>query len=112
MISLNMRPNNKPISHQRIASERMERLLLNAESNFKEHPKLSQRYIELARKIAMRYKLRFTSEQKRLFCKKCNAYLKNGINSRVRLEHGKISVTCLECGNVKRMVYKKSKKNK
>lgn len=93
------------VSHQRIAEERISKLLREAESCFKEDPKLSKRYVELARKIAMKYKIRFTKQQKGLFCKKCNAYLKTGVNSRTRLEHGKIVTTCLECKNVRRMSY-------
>jgi ribonuclease P protein subunit RPR2 len=92
-------------SHQRIALERVGKLFAQAEESFKEHPELSKRYIALARRIATRYKVRLTVAQKRLFCKKCNAYLKNGINSRARLSRGTLVVTCLECKNIRRMNY-------
>jgi ribonuclease P protein subunit RPR2 len=98
---------DKSFNQQNIASDRIRKLFEQAELSFKEHPELSKRYVVLARKLSTRYKVRFTVGQKKLFCKKCNSYLKNGINSRIRLEHGKIVQTCLECKEVRRIVYKK-----
>jgi ribonuclease P protein subunit RPR2 len=100
-----MRPNKD--NFQRIAFERIVKLFDQAEEIFREHPELSKRYVVLARKLSTRYKVRFTPVQKKLFCKNCNAYLKVGVNSRTRLEKGKLVQTCLECKAVKRMVYKK-----
>jgi ribonuclease P protein subunit RPR2 len=99
----------KAPGYLKIASERISKLLSEADSGFKEHPELSKRYVYLARKISMKYKIKFTPEQKKLFCKKCNSYLRNGVSSRVRLEHGKIVTTCLGCGAMKRVLYKKKK---
>ncbi len=93
--------------HQKIAADRVSKLLFQAELRFKTHPGLSKRYVQLARTIAMKYRMKFSSEQKKLFCKKCNAYLKTGVNSRVRLERGNMVITCLECKNVRRIPYKK-----
>jgi len=101
---------DKSFNQQKIAAERIVKLFIQAEESFMEHPELSKRYVEMARKLSTRYKVRFNSEQKKISCKNCNAYLKNGINSRIRLEHGKIVQTCLECKNVRRMIYKKNKK--
>jgi ribonuclease P protein subunit RPR2 len=98
---------DKSFAQQRIASERIAKLFEQAELSFKEHPELSKRYVEMARKLSTRYKVRFNSSQKKLSCKKCNAYLKDGINSRVRLEHGRLVQTCLECKNIRRTIYKK-----
>jgi len=95
---------------QRIASERIVKLFNQAESSFKGHPELSRRYVYLARKIATRYKVRFTKDQKGLFCKNCDAYLKNGINSQTRIVKGRIVRTCLECKHVRRTSYKKPSK--
>ena len=98
---------DKSFAQQNIALDRIKKLFVEAESSFREHPELSKRYVVLARKLSTRYKVKFTKEQKRLFCKGCNAYLKTGVNSRVRLEHGKLVRTCLECKHVRRTVYKK-----
>jgi ribonuclease P protein subunit RPR2 len=97
---------HKPISHQRIAKERIVELFNQAEQQFKEYPELSRRYVVLARKIAMKFKIRFSRDQKKLFCKNCNAYLKQGVNSSIRLVNGHIVLRCKECGNVRRFVYR------
>jgi ribonuclease P protein subunit RPR2 len=102
-----MRSNrDKSSPHQKIALERISKLFEQAELSFSGHPELSSRYIEMARKMAMKYKVRFTEAQRQVSCKKCNAYLRQGVNSRVRLEHGKVVQTCLECKNVRRKIYK------
>ena len=98
---------NKPVSHQRVALQRINELLVQASDAFSEYPDMSRRYVLIARKMAMKYKVRFTKDQKRLFCKKCNAYLQQGNNCSVRLEHGRIVITCKECGSIRRIIYKK-----
>ena len=97
---------DKALNQQKIALERIAKLFNEAETNFKEHPELSRRYMVLVRKLSTRYKLRLTKEQKMSFCKGCSAYLKTGVNSRIRLSGGKRVQTCLGCGHVKRIVYK------
>ena len=97
---------HKPESHTRIAKERVDELFSQAESQFKDHPELSKRYVVLARKIAARYRLRFSTDQKKRFCKNCNAYLKS-VNSTTRIVHGHIVLRCKECGNVRRFVVSK-----
>jgi ribonuclease P protein subunit RPR2 len=94
----------KSESHARIASERMTKLFQLAESNFEYHPALSKRYVTLARKIAMRYRVRFSREQKKCFCKQCNAYLKQGKNATIRVRDRKIILRCMDCGFVRRFV--------
>jgi ribonuclease P protein subunit RPR2 len=98
---------DKSFNQQNIAIDRIRKLFEQAELSFEEHPELSKRYVVLARKLSTRYKVKFTKDQKKMFCKDCDSYLKNGINSRVRLEHGRIVQTCLDCKAVKRTVYKK-----
>lgn len=98
---------DKSLMQKNLAVDRIGKLFIQAEDFFKEHPELSRRYVEMARKLATRYKVRFTSQQKRASCKRCNAYLKEGVNSRIRLEKGRIVQTCLECKNVRRTKYKK-----
>jgi len=107
-----MRYKDKSYNQQNLAIDRIIKLFNEAESSFRDHPELSKRYVFLARKLSTRYKVRFTSDQKRLFCKKCNSYLKNGINVRTRLEHGVIAQSCLECNSIKRISYGKNSKKK
>lgn len=97
----------KPEQLTNIAKERINKLFEEAEDNIKEHPELSRRYVELARKIAMKYKVKFSKDQKMSSCKKCNAYLRQGVNCSTRLAKGIIVIRCKECNNLRRLVYKK-----
>jgi len=102
----------KPEFWKTIAKERIQILFDQAKSEFSKHPERSKRYVELARKIGMRYNVRFTKGMKMKFCRGCSSYLKPGVNCRVRTRKDKQSVilTCLECGNVSRYPYIKEKK--
>jgi ribonuclease P protein subunit RPR2 len=102
----------RPESWERIAKERIGILFSLAGKEFREHPERSKRYVELARKIGMRYNVRLTKEMKMRFCRKCLSYLKPGVNSRIRTNKDRQAVvlTCLECGHVSRYPYKEEKK--
>lgn len=82
---------------KRIALERIKTLFQEADGVFSRDKTLANRYVSLARKIAMKVKLRFPQELKRRFCKHCYAYLMPGVNSRVRVRLGKVVTSCLEC---------------
>ncbi|MBT8507134.1 ribonuclease P [Methanomicrobiaceae archaeon CYW5] len=82
-----------------VALERIEILFREAQEEFGIHPELSRTYVERARRIAMRDRIRIPRELRRKYCRKCFAYLVPGINARVRIHRGKIIITCLECGN-------------
>jgi len=104
---------SKPDKWRRIARERIRILFEEADKAFKEHPERSKRYVELAKKIGMRYNVRIPRELKRKFCKKCLSYLKPGVNCRIRTRRDKqaVIVTCLVCGHVSRHPYIKEKQN-
>ena len=70
-----MRQNERPDWQQRIARERIEILLGLAKKSFVKNPSRSKRYVELARKIGMRYRVRLDSGTKSSFCKKCNTLM-------------------------------------
>lgn len=95
---------------KRIASERIEILMQRAEEVFPENKTRANRYVELAKKIAMRYTLRFPKKWKRRICKNCMAFLVPGVNCRVRTQKGVLITTCLECNNVMRMPFVREKK--
>jgi ribonuclease P protein subunit RPR2 len=107
-----MKYKDKSYHQQSLAQERIVKLFNEAQNSFEEYPELSKRYVILAKKLSTRYKVRFTTNQKNLFCKNCNSFFKNGINVRIRLEHGVIVQTCLICNAVKRISYKKNSKSK
>ena len=87
-------PKNK--QHQ-IAQERVSALFEEAQKIFPKDKARAHHYIDLARKIAMKVKLRIPMELKRRYCKHCYSYLQPGVNARVRTRAGKIIISCLEC---------------
>ncbi|MBL7055746.1 ribonuclease P [Candidatus Woesearchaeota archaeon] len=95
----------KPVKQQKIALERIQVLFKEAKLMFHEDSMLSRRYVQLARKIAMKYKVRFPSELKRKFCKKCNSYFV-AENSKIRVKQGYLIFHCLGCKTLRKVVYK------
>ncbi|MCI4371066.1 MAG: ribonuclease P [Thermoplasmata archaeon] len=93
---------------RRIAGERMAVLFRLAESEaLRRHALRARRYVELARRIGMRYNVRVPSPFKRSFCKECFAFLLPSVTSRVRIGGGRVIVTCASCGAVQRFPYRK-----
>ncbi|MCD4666827.1 ribonuclease P [archaeon] len=72
-------------------------LFNEADKQFSKDPKLSNKYVKLARQIAMKVNLRFPREIKRKFCKHCYFYLKPGKNCRVRVYKSRVSYYCENC---------------
>ncbi len=99
-----MRKLKKPEYQLNIAKERIEILFNLAEKEFHKHPARSRRYVQLARKIALRYNIRLSKEMKRKFCKNCNNLLKPKIGAAEKIDKKTkiISVTCLNCKSVYR----------
>src|SRR3989304_10282998 len=102
-----MRKSTKPDWQQRIAKERIEILLALAEKEFKKNPERSKRYVELARKIGLRYNVRLAKEQKKKFCKNCYNLLTPS-TSTVRLDSRSktIIIKCQKCNKLYRQPYK------
>ncbi len=80
-----------------IANARIKKLFFLSDEVFTEDPKLSDRYVELARAIAMKLKIKLDSRYKRKFCKHCYKYLRPGVNCRVRTVSGKVVYSCFSC---------------
>ncbi len=97
---------------RRIAKERMEILMQLAEEAFHGDRMLARRYVELARRIGMKYNLRFPRRWKRRFCRRCGAFLVPGANLRVRCRKMRVIFTCMECGAVRRVPYAREKLQK
>ena len=92
---------------RRIALERMVVLFRLAEKEaLLGHAPRARRYVDLARRIGMRYNVRVPPEFKRRFCKACRTYFVPGVNARVRVGRGRVVVTCLGCGAVQRLPYR------
>ena len=73
-----MKDKNRTPSIKPLARERIVVLFSEAEKVFHEHPEYSDRYVALARKIAMRQRVRIDLEYRRRFCHHCYRYLVPG----------------------------------
>jgi len=80
-----------------IALERIKKLFKEAKLAFKRDPKLSNRYVALARKISMKTKTRIPGNFKKQFCKHCYTFLKPGENCRIRTKDKKLIYYCKNC---------------
>ena len=68
---------------------------------------LEQKQAALAKKIAMRFRIRMRYDQRQLYCKKCKAFIIPGRTARVRVGRANtrgLRITCLLCGHVYRKV--------
>ena len=83
---------------QKIALERMFRLIELAEQNQAKHPDRSKRYIELITLIGQKNRVRIPLDIKKQFCKKCHSYLKPGKNAKLRTTKTYQVLTCGDCG--------------
>jgi ribonuclease P protein subunit RPR2 len=92
---------------KKVARERIIELFKQADAVFDSDKALANHYVDLARKYAMKYKVRIPSELQKKFCKHCYSYLKPGKNLRVRTQQSKVVYSCLECKKFMRFPYKK-----
>ena len=91
----------------RIAGRRINRLFRLAEKNaLNGEIRLSNRYVELARKISMKNLTPIPNAYKRRFCKHCYSYLLPTITCRVRISRGKVTVFCNNCKKYNRIPFK------
>ncbi|MCX8171423.1 MAG: ribonuclease P [Candidatus Bathyarchaeota archaeon] len=95
-----------------VALSRIKRLFNLAVEALNERPELSQEYIEIARRIAMRARTHLPKEYRLLTCRHCKRFIFPGVGSRVRLQPKRephIVITCLYCGKFMRIPLKRSK---
>ncbi|MFP8889354.1 ribonuclease P protein component 4 [Natrialbaceae archaeon A-CW2] len=88
-----------------IAAERIDRLhdLARAAAADGEDER-AKHYVRLARRVAERNRLSLPRTFKRFTCDACDAYLRPGVNARVRLQDGHVVITC-DCGHHARYPY-------
>ena len=70
------------------------------------NPERARRYVTLARRISQRTNTPIPKDV--TYCKRCNLPLDAGRNCRVRVMKGNVKITCLECGDIRRMPYNRS----
>ena len=81
--------------------------LVNAISNARSDPALSQRQASIARRISTKYKIRMPYHLRMVFCKKCKSFIAPGINSRIRLGGASVKsirISCNLCGHTYRKI--------
>lgn len=91
---------------QEIALDRVKVLFKEAQIKFKTDPTLAQRYVDIARKTAMKVNLRMPRELKRKICKHCYSYLVPPKTCRVRIHKNKVIYYCLDCKKYMRYMIK------
>jgi ribonuclease P protein subunit RPR2 len=97
---LNKRPQVKELAKERIT-------ILIANALKERDDEIADKQAKLARKIAMRFRIRLPYEIRQLFCKKCKAFMVPGKSSRVRIGRANtkaIRITCLRCGHTYRKI--------
>ena len=94
---------------KQLARERIVNLFQKAEDVYREDKALANRYVEIARKIAMKAQAGIPSNLKKKFCRKCYVYLVPGANCRVRIRNKKLVYYCMQCKNYTRFPYNKKK---
>lgn len=83
----------------RIASSLVETAVGTAASD----PDLARLQAALARRIALKFNVRFDWSLKRFYCHGCKGLLYPGVNARVRLGPGRtLIMTCTDCDHVNR----------
>ncbi|HEY9385904.1 MAG TPA: RNase P subunit [Nitrososphaeraceae archaeon] len=90
-----------------IAKERISLLIDNALHEAKYDDDVANNQARLAKKVAMRMRLRLPYEIRQLYCKNCKQFILPGKSSRIRTGRSKlkaIRITCLKCGHVYRKV--------
>ena len=82
---------------KKIATERIAILFEQALLAFSQDPERSNRYVDIARRIAMRQRIRIDREFRRQYCHHCYSFLVPGKNMRVRIHRSNVVVTCHAC---------------
>jgi len=101
-------------STKQIAKQRIQTLFQLAKETFHEDPALAQRYVNIARKIAMAARIRLPKMYKRQICRHCKSFILPGVNCRVRIKQQRephVVITCLNCGKQMRIPLKRKKEN-
>ena len=97
---------------KRIAMQRIRTLFRLARETIHEDPTLAQRYVDMARKIAMRAKVRLPREYRRQVCRHCKSFILPSVNCCVRVKQRRephVVITCLKCGKQMRIPLRKRK---
>lgn len=101
-VSCDVKRRRKPKAEAGGVAESLLRLSL---SEVGKNPQLAEQQAALARKVMLRFNVRFGWELRRFYCHGCKKLMVPGVNARVRIAGGRpkmVRVTCLDCGHVNR----------
>ncbi len=87
---------------QKIAVERMWRLIELAQKEWNNNPKRSRRYIQLIQGLSTRFRTHIPREIKDSFCKKCGNLWKKGETVTIRIKGKTLNMNCKLCGKLTR----------
>ncbi|MEF8847670.1 MAG: ribonuclease P [Candidatus Thermoplasmatota archaeon] len=83
---------------KKIAKQRIDRLFQLAEKKAKQDTiHLADRYVEIARKISMKYLVKMPRKYKRRYCKHCYSYFYPNRTCRIRIYRGRVIYYCYNC---------------
>jgi ribonuclease P protein subunit RPR2 len=100
------------VATRRMAIQRTRRLFCLAREIINEDPALAQRYVDMARKVAMTARVRLPKEYRHQVCRHCKSFILPGVNCRVRTKQRRephLVITCLNCGEQMRIPLRKRK---
>ena len=100
------------VATRRMAIQRIRRLFRLAREIITEDPALAQRYVNMARKVAMTARVRLPKEYRHQVCRHCKSFILPGVNCRVRIKQRRephLVITCLNCGEQMRIPLRKRK---
>ena len=100
----------RPQPAKEIAKERIGELFKQAKEAFSKDPKRSDRYVKLARTLAMKARMHMPKEFKRKYCKHCYSYFQPSVTCRVRIRKDLVIYTCLKCKKYTKHPYGKKLK--
>lgn len=96
----------KPEWQLKIARERIEILFDEALRMAPQDKALANRYVQLARKIGMRYNVKIPAQHRTLICRHCKKYTLPGVTARQKTDKGMLMRICNWCGKANRFPLK------
>ncbi|MBD3405953.1 MAG: ribonuclease P protein component 4 [Candidatus Lokiarchaeota archaeon] len=90
-----------------IATERIHVLWKEAKKYAISRPELAREWVNTARKIAAKARIKLPQEIGQRICKNCGSVYVYGRNCQVRIRHNRtkhMTITCKNCGAIKRIL--------
>ncbi len=103
----------KRVREKDLAKQRIERLLKLADEVYPSDPDLGLQYGELAKRLALRVKVKIPRRWRWRYCKECGSFLYPGINADIRVRERRLPhlvIRCQLCGGIRRIPYLKEKR--